>query len=81
MPDEREVVGYMQPDIIRGRKNICQLLDVLSWRTVKRLIRLKGLPVVQEEGESPWIYRKHLAEWADRQAGKKIPPRIKPLGL
>ncbi len=54
-------------DIIRGRKNICRLLDVSSWNTVKRLIRLKGLPVVQEPGESPWILRKHLEEWADRQ--------------
>ena len=45
-----------------GRKAICEALGV-SWPTVKKWIRRRGLPVVQETGFPPSLHREELRRW------------------
>ena len=46
-----------------GRKAICEALGVSSWTTVKKWIRQRDLPVLQEPGFRPSLHREHLHRW------------------
>ena len=50
--------------LLVGRKAICQFLGI-SWPTVVKWIRKKGLPVVREPGMPPILSTVHAQAWQD----------------
>lgn len=55
--------------MLTGRKAICAFMGV-SWTTVKRWIKCRGLPVVQERGMQPTLLDTHVREWQDKRLKK-----------
>ena len=48
--------------ILIGRKAICAYLGV-CWTTVRKWIKKRDLPVLQEEGCPPSLHTAELEEW------------------
>lgn len=66
-------IGYRvaMTKLIVGRKAICQFLGNISWPTVLKWIRKKGLPVVQENGMPPTLLTSHAEAWQEKRLHKE----------
>lgn len=70
--------------LIVGRDNICLFLGGVSWRTVQRWKRKRGLPLLQEDGEQPSVLTSAVEEWHRqrlREGQSKEAPKKKIIGV
>lgn len=60
-------------NLLVGRKAICNFLGGISWATVRRWIKEKKLPVVQDRREQPTLLTSHAEEWQRLRLKKNRP--------
>jgi hypothetical protein len=71
--EEQILVGDVTtfPDLLNGKKEICDFLRVRSWRTVKKLIEVEGLPIARLCGR--WYgLRADITLWIRATITKKV---------
>lgn len=57
--------------LLVGRKAICGYLGGVDWRTVRRWVKAKGLPVAQGNGQRPTMLTEQVDAWQRQRLGER----------